>query len=334
LEEKLGTATDYVPKAAAPVDRLVEVARRFKLPMAVEWVERTEPSGPEKSLPARRRSLRELVEEIVSVSPEHKVEVEGGILHVYSSVAAPHPFNFLNINLDSYDVHEGDLFEADDQLRWAVRFALYPEKYRDGYGGGYGHGSPEVFEFPKFTISATDVTIRSVLNRIIEAQGNSMWVVTLKGAELDGRRPSWKGKDPDAGDEPLTTRWRFLPLAEIAELAPEQLAVDVNVDALFNKRMTTIPVLMEHRLYVNGGGGTGGTYYEDGSTFSYGARIEKMEQDVVTLSVTLKVKRAGEAEFKFDGKLRVTRGRVTELRPEPGIKIRAYLEPRHEGTKP
>ena len=36
LEEKLATVTNYVPKAISPVDQLVEVARRFKIPMAIE----------------------------------------------------------------------------------------------------------------------------------------------------------------------------------------------------------------------------------------------------------------------------------------------------------
>jgi hypothetical protein len=35
LEEKLTNATEYVPKAIAPVDQLVEVARKFKIPMGI-----------------------------------------------------------------------------------------------------------------------------------------------------------------------------------------------------------------------------------------------------------------------------------------------------------
>ena len=53
LEEKLGTVTDYVPKAIAPVDQLDEVARRFKIPMGIEWVERAPQQHP------IRRCLRE-----------------------------------------------------------------------------------------------------------------------------------------------------------------------------------------------------------------------------------------------------------------------------------
>ena len=333
LEEKLGVVTDYVPKTTAPVNQLVEVAQRFKLPMAVEWVEREgevhTTLAPAADSP--ERTVKELIWEIVARAPEHRVEIEDGLLRVYSPGDALHPFNFLNIRLQSYYVNDDDLFAAEDQLRWAIRFTLTPEKYRNGYAGGYGHGSPEVFQFPKFTLSATDITIREVLNRIVKAQGNAMWVVTLKGAELDRHKPYWKGKDPDEVDAPLTSRWRFLPLSSIAELAKEQLAIDVSVNGLFDKRMTTIPVMMEYNLHGDEGGSQGGAY-EDGTTYSYGARIEKMEQEGVTLFVELKVKRAGEVELKFAEKLQVKRDQVIEVRPQPGIRISAYFETRSENS--
>src|SRR5438876_8898088 len=55
LQEKLGTVTDYVPKASAPVDQLVEIARRFKIPMGIEWVERPGIATPDKIPPSRKR---------------------------------------------------------------------------------------------------------------------------------------------------------------------------------------------------------------------------------------------------------------------------------------
>src|SRR6266851_800560 len=84
LAEKLGTETDYVPNATAPVDQLVEVARRFKIPMGIEWVERAATATPGKTLPSGKRSVRELIEEIASVSPEQRIEVDDGLIRIYS----------------------------------------------------------------------------------------------------------------------------------------------------------------------------------------------------------------------------------------------------------
>jgi hypothetical protein len=155
--------------------------------MAIEWVERAATATPGKTLPSEKRSVRELIEEIASVSPGHCIEVDDGLVRIYSPAEAVHPFNFLNIRLKSYSVNDGDLFAAEDQLRWAIRFTLEPEKYRNGYGGGYGHGADHVFQISKFTLSGSDLTVREVLNQITLAQGNALWVATIKSSDPRGR---------------------------------------------------------------------------------------------------------------------------------------------------
>lgn len=325
LEEKLGAVTDYAPKAIAPVDQLIEIAQKFKIPMGIEWVEKGATATPDKTPPSRKRSVRELIEEIASVSPEHRVEVEDGLVHIYSLAESLHPFNFLNIRLKSYSVKEADLFAAEDQLRWAIRFTLEPEKYLNGYGGGYGHDANHIFQIPKFTLSGSDVTIREVLNRIALAQGNALWVTTIKNADLEADEPGWRQKGVDGGDFPVTSAWRFLPLAEIVELAKEHVAIDVMIAGLLDQRMTTMPIMLDHGLAENSGGATGGSSSE-GISYRYGASIEKIGKDFVTVSVHLKVGRRGEAEFNFEEKLQVYKDRVTEVLPEPRIRIRAYFE--------
>jgi hypothetical protein len=325
LEEKLSTVTEYMPKATAPVDQLVEVAQRLKIPMGIEWAGPESAATSEKTGVAKKRTVRELIEHIASVSPEHCVVVDDGLVRVYSPTQAAHLFNFLNIRLKDYHVNDGDLFAAEDQLRWAIRFTLTPEKYRNGYNGGYGHGANNIFEIPKFSLSASDVTIREVLNRIALAQGNALWVATIRNEKLQGVQPYWKQNGADGGDVPVTAAWHFFPLAEIAELAKEQVAIDVSVAGVLDQRMTTIPLMLEHCLTGDSGGSMGGSSSE-GSSYHYGASIEKIGDDFVTLSVHLKVGRKDELEFNFDDKIQVNKDRVTEVRPEPRVLIRAYFE--------
>lgn len=331
LQEKLETVTDYVPKAITPVDQLVEVARRFKIPMGIEWVERAATATPDKTPSSGKRSVRELLEEIASVSPEHRIEVDDGLVRIYSPAEAAHPFNFLNIRLKSYVAKEADLFAAEDQLRWAIRFTLEPEKYLNGYASGYGHGANQIFEIPKFTLSVTDVTIREVLNRIALAQGNALWAATIKSADLAGDEPCWRREGVDRGGSPATSGWHFLPLAEIVELANEHVAIDLMIAGLLDQRMTTIPVMLDEGLAENSGGAIGGSSSE-GISYNYGASIERLGKDFVTLSVHLKVGYKGEAEFNFEEQLQVYEDRITEVVPEPRIRIRAYFE--RAGAKP
>ncbi len=324
LEEKLASVTDYVPKETTPLDQLIEVASRFKIPMGIEWVERAGKTISGKTLPLEKRSVKVLIEEIASASPEHSVRLEDGIVRIYSPIEAVHPFNFLNIRLKSYNAKETDLFGAEDQLRWAIRFTLEPEKYVNGYGGGYGHGVPHVFQIRKFTLSVSDMTIRDVLNRIALAQGNALWYATIKTADLNRDEPYWR-EGVDAGHRPLTSAWRFVPLANIGELAPEHVVVDVFIAGLLDQRMTTIPVMLEHGLAENDRGARGFSTSEGGS-YQYGATVEEIGKNFVTLSITLTVGWRGEDHVNFDQDLQVNKGVVTEVRPDPRIRIRAYLE--------
>ncbi len=325
LEKKLDKVTDYVPKAIAPVDQLVEVAQKFKIPMAIEWVDRAGPATSYELLRSKYRSVRDLIVAIATVSPERRVEVDNGIVRVYSPNESVHPYNFLNIKLKSYGVKDDDLFAADEQLRWAIRFTLEPEKYRNGYAGGYGHGANHVFQIPKFTLSESDVTIREVLNRIALTQGNALWVATIKGEDLNGNEPCWRRENESRADLCVTSAWHFVPLAEIAELASERVAIDLTIEGVLDERMTTIPVMLEHGLIGDSGGATGGSS-SDGSSYQYASSIEKIGRDFVTISVHLRVGHKGEAEINFDEKFEVHKDRITEVRPESRIKIRAYFE--------
>jgi hypothetical protein len=320
LEEKLATVTDFVPKAVAPVDQLVEVAQRFEIPIAIEWVER---APLDRTPSSRKRSVTELIKEIAS--PEYRVEVDDGLVRIYSPAESVHPFNFLNIRLERYTAKEADLFDAEYQLRLVIRFTLEPEKYLNGYFGGHGHGANDIFQIPKFTLSESNVTIREVLNRIALVQGNALWVATIKSEDLEGYEPYWQRTGLDGGDSPVTSAWRFHPLAEIAELAKDRVAVDVMIPGVLDERMTTIPVMLEHGLTGNSGGAIGGSL-SDGSSFQYGASIEKLGKDFVTLLVHLKVGREGETDFTFYRKVKIYKERITEIQPDPRIRIRAYFE--------
>ena len=324
LEEKLGTVTDYVPKAVAPLEQLVEVAQTFNIPMGIEWIERDGTPPPDQTLRSGKRSLRELIEEIASVSPEYRVVVDNGLVRIYPLMEAVHPFNPLNIRLKNYRVKDADLFAAQDALRWAIRFELEPPKYRNGYGGGYGYGADNILEIPKLTLSASDVTIREILNRLTLAHGNALWVARIKREDLEGDEPRWLRKGVDSGVAPITSVWHFFPLADITKLAKERVAVDVMIEGLLDERMTTIPVMLEHGMKDSSAPGLGGGSSE--GSYQYGASIEKLGKDSVTLSVQLKVERPGEADFIFDEKIEVQKDRITEIRPESRIRIRAYFE--------
>jgi hypothetical protein len=69
-----------------------------------------------------------------------------------------------------------------------------------------------VLGIPNISFSGRNVAIREVLDRIVKANGNSLWIVRLSTTALNPRVPFRKTyKDDDA----IVRIWQILPLKEI-----------------------------------------------------------------------------------------------------------------------
>lgn len=331
LESKLEEQTDFIPQAAAPVEQLKEVAEKFRIPTGIEWLEDSksnkQPAGAFYIEP-RKRSVRELIRAILGQSPAHFAEVEGKILHIYAPSVVSHPFNFLNLRLDSYSTEKQNLFDAEAHLRTLINLHLYPELFKNGYGGGYGHPGNDIFSIPNISIEAQGVTIREVLNRIAVENGNALWIVELKPVEFAGKRPYWQGQPlNDYGHSPINSRWHFYPLADIKELAKEQVVVEFSVAGFEGKERIAVPVIAEYGL-SHLENGYKGVFTDKGNYYGYGVSVEEVRKDVVVLKLEIKHARASEAEKILKETLTVKRDKVIELHREDGINIRAYFETR------
>ena len=214
LQERLEQQTAFIPQNSSPAEQLIEVAQRFKIPMAIEWLDQK--SAQSKStLNFERGSVLDLIKAIIQQSPEHQLLIEGRILYIYPPSVAAHQFNFLNLRIENYEVNEESLFGAEDALRICINVMLYPELYKDGYAGGYGGGYPDVFWKKNITFSGDDLTIREILNGIAAESGNALWIVKLNSDEFDGDQPKWIGVPiNESGHSPLNSRWQFIPLNE------------------------------------------------------------------------------------------------------------------------
>jgi len=212
LRDQLEQQTDYVPSSERVNEQLIEVARYFHIPMAIEWLRETnEPVIPH--IPSEKRSVLELIKAIVSQSPRHQIVAQDHIVYVFPPAAMSSRMNFLNLRIGHYEVRNESLFGAEAWLRTCINMVLYPELYENGYGGGYGGGFPQIFWKRNITVSHDKLTIREILNQIAVESCSSLWIVELSADELKGDKPKWVGIPiNDNGQSPLAGRWHFISI--------------------------------------------------------------------------------------------------------------------------
>jgi hypothetical protein len=209
LNQKLSQKTQFRPKAGAPLDQLIEVAKTFEIPMGIEWYESTKCNASPRSFQSEG-TVREVLRSIVRSCRGQTLTVDQDIVHVRSRFAR-HPHNILNFRLWRYHIKDGNVFDAAFELKMALDMELHPEKYKGGWNGGYGFPPDDVLSIQNITFSGRNIAVRDVLDGIVNANGNSLWVVRLNAAALNPRVPfSRTYKDTTA----ILRIWQILPLKE------------------------------------------------------------------------------------------------------------------------
>lgn len=210
LNQKLKQKVQFRPKASAPLDQLIEVAKTFYIPMGIEWSESAKCNGSPAGF-RTEETVGELLQTIVRRCPDQTLTVDQGIVHVHSRFAR-HSHNILNLRLWRFQIKEGSVYDAEHELRLTIDMHLHPENYTGGYNGGYGSPRDEVLGIPNISFSSRNITIRDVLDRIVETNGNALWVVRLSATSLDRRVPLSKTYNDR---EAIVRIFEILPLKEI-----------------------------------------------------------------------------------------------------------------------
>jgi hypothetical protein len=212
--EKLQQQTNYRPRATAPDDQLIEVARHFKIPMAIEWLDEKPAMDQIADLEFDKGSVLDLIKAIVDRAPQENLIVEDRIVRVFPPSAFDSRLNFLNFTLDHYCVSDETVLGADFSLRIGIRMMLYPEDFKHGFGGGYG-GDGELFWVKAINICVDHAAVRALLTEIAAQSGKAAWMARLKPEELKGKEPFWKNAPrTESGSSPISGHWFFFELGE------------------------------------------------------------------------------------------------------------------------
>lgn len=212
IDESLSQKATFIPKSASALEQLIEVARHYRIPMGIEWINRAETGA---LAVASGANVRELIQAILERSPEHRVSVENNMLHISPVLLSESPRNVLNLRIEEFDAVDENIFEVSDRLKTELREKLNPEKYANGYNGGFGYAPDDVLAARNITFSGSNLTVREILNGIINASGNAIWVVNLREENLvQAERPSAQEESQSNNQSMPMLYWRFIPLKD------------------------------------------------------------------------------------------------------------------------
>ena len=227
IESRLSRKADFIPAGKSASDQLIAVAQHYRIPMGVEWVDQgslqeldvAPPPPPRESDP----TVRDVLEAIVLRLPGYQMTTRNGVVHITHPAFADDAGNFLNVHIEEFQIENENLLAAKEQLRLSIDMTLHPDDYEGGYAGGYGHNPDDVLAKRNITFQGTDLTVREILDSLVKANGNALWVAQLDSddfktaAKASTTKPTKNSKQEEAMSK---YRWNFVPLVEKPETRP------------------------------------------------------------------------------------------------------------------
>lgn len=227
IESRLSQKADFIPGGKSASDQLIAVAQHYRIPMGIEWVDQGSSQELEVAPPPPPResgpTVRDVLEAIVLRLPGYQMTTRNGVVHITHPAFAGDADNFLNVQIEEFQIENESLLAAREQLRLSIDTTLHPDEYLGGYAGGYGYNPDDVFAKRNTTFTGTDLTVREILDGLVKANGNALWVAQLDSDDFKtaAKASSAKSTKNSKPEETISKyRWNFVPLVEKPETRP------------------------------------------------------------------------------------------------------------------
>lgn len=180
LEDRLqGTLADFDASGRPMVPLLLELAYKYKLPMALECATSDAVYKP-VNLRLKHRSLRDTIRAIVAIVPGLQVNFSGGLVDVYAPKTRLDPSNPFNTTVGTFDVVDLDTHRADAELLCALI------RQRDPHTVCTNSIAPGQWGDFKITLHLRDKKLYEVLNAIVARNGGAVWTPTAPPRNRSG----------------------------------------------------------------------------------------------------------------------------------------------------
>jgi len=162
----------YSLQAETFIDALLNIAARFELPLAVEWIKSADTLQPVR-LSQPETTAAAILDAVVSSHQGYEWQLENGIVHVFPRTLVTDSRNPLNVRISGFPKGRITVAGADaflfNSVTEIVRASL--GKVESLPGGGIE---------PEFTFDVgNDTPVREILNKIILASKSKIWVATF-----------------------------------------------------------------------------------------------------------------------------------------------------------
>jgi len=151
---------------------------RFQLPMGIQWV-RSSDTLKKVSLSWRNASVEEMLDKLVKSQAGYEFHVADGVVHVSSLGEKSDPQNFLNLNVEKFEIHDQVVEVASHRLRDLVRLRVASPSGEGQLPKGVAYSQATNVSDPRFSLVLANVNVSQVLDNLIAASDRKIWVVTF-----------------------------------------------------------------------------------------------------------------------------------------------------------
>jgi hypothetical protein len=195
-------------------DQLMEVASALEIPMGIEEI-CNQPQATASEVHLKGITVGELLRNIVGQNPEYGLEITPTAVHVFAHSIANDPRNYLNIKLPHYQAKDLDLLGLSWILRLNIKMFLYPERYANGWGGGYGGYRAPGWDVP-YSFDVYNASVRDILNSLVARTGNAIWISCIDPSRMmdNGKYFAQRSFVSQKPEPKKDFHWEFIPMRD------------------------------------------------------------------------------------------------------------------------
>lgn len=190
---------------------LQEVARKFEIPLGVEWFKDEKTEQP-VSRSWGNVSVKDIFDELARSEDGYEMVISNGLVHVRPASFHSGRQDFTALEIDTFDAHGVVIEGANRRLHELIAMTMVPTSPSSGPVGTAGSQLSSGGE-RLLTVHLSHATVRDVLDRLALASDRKIWVVTF----VDGSTPTrfwrtrslWSSEIPADDQQPVWDNFRW-----------------------------------------------------------------------------------------------------------------------------